>query len=240
MKKLLLSFTLILGISLMAIGQDSYKMFQLVYLKPIPGADMKAAYDAMMAHNKTYHNDGPFQASVWSNLTGQMTGTWVWVMGPVTFSDFDNRPSDDAHDADWNKVVNGNFKLVANEYWRMDEKLSYEPEGYEPGDKVVWTVYDLKSGDSYRFTEMVNKILEVYKEKKYDYDFTVYWNQFNNTDGRDVAIEGSFSTWSFFDRDRTFKKDYEEVHGEGSWWKLTEEYRDVIDSSYDELSVKIK
>jgi hypothetical protein len=33
------------------------------------------------------------------------------------------------------------------------------------------------------------------------------------------------------------KKDFEEVHGEGSWWKLIEEYRDVVVSSEDELSI---
>jgi hypothetical protein len=240
MKKLTLIFTLILGISLMAMGQSKYKMFQLAYFKPLPNADMKAAKKAMMDHNKTFHNEGPFQASVWSNLTGEMTGTWAWVMGPTTFSDFDNRPMDEAHDSDWNKVVKGNFKLVANEYWRMDEKLSYAPEGYESGDKVIWTVYDLKGGDSYRFKAMVGKILEVYKQKEYTYDFTVYWNQFDNTDGRDVVTEVSFNKWSFLDRDRAFKKDFEEVHGEGSWWKLIEEYRDIVDSSYDELSVRLK
>jgi hypothetical protein len=239
MKKLTLIFTLIIGLSFTAFGQAKYKMFQLAYLKPLPDTDMKAAKEAMMAHNETYHQEGPYQASIWSNLTGEMTGTWAWVMGPVTFTDFDNRPGDPDHDADWNKVVQGNFKLVANEYWRMDEELSYAPEGYELGDKVVWTVYDLKPGDGYRFKEMVTKIIEVYKEKKYAYDFTVYWNQFDNTDGRDVVTEGSFTNWAFLDRERDFKKDFEEVHGEGSWWKLIEEYRDIVASSYDELSVKL-
>ena len=239
MKKLTLIFTLIFSLSIMAFGQAKYKMFQLAYLKPLPDTDMKAAKAAMVAHNETYHKDGPYKASIWSNLTGEMTGTWAWVMGPVTFSDFDNRPTDENHDADWSKVVRGNFNLVANEYWRMDEDLSYAPEGYVSGDKVIWTVYDLKGGDGYRFKEMVSKIIAVYKEKKYAYDFTVYWNQFDNTDGRDVVTEVSFKSWSFLDRDRTFKKDFEEVHGEGSWWKLVEEYRDIVDASYDELSVKL-
>ena len=240
MKKLTLIFTLVLGVSLMALAQSNYKMFQLVYLKPLAGTNMQTAKDAMMAHNNEYHKEGPFRASVWSNLTGEMVGTWAWAMGPATFSDFDNRPQDEAHDSDWQKVVQGNFKLVANEYWRMDEKLSYEPEDYDFGDKVIWTVYDLKAGDSYRFKEMVTKIIEVYKEKKYDYDLTVFWNQFDNTEGRDAVIQVSFKTWSFLDIDRKFKKDFEEVHGEGSWWKLIEEYRDIVDSSYDELSVRLK
>ncbi len=35
------------------------------------------------------------------------------------------------------------------------------------------------------------------------------------------------------------KKDYEEVHGEGSWWKIIEEYRDVVVSADDEFSVRM-
>ena len=32
------------------------------------------------------------------------------------------------------------------------------------------------------------------------------------------------------------KKNYEEVHGQGSWWKAIEEYRDVVVSAEDEVS----
>jgi len=222
------------------LGQESYKMYQLAYLKPLPNADLAAAQKAMVAHNQKFHADGPFKASVWSNLTGERVGTWVWVMGPSTFTDLDSRPSDEAHDSDWDAIVKGNFKLVSNEFWRMDEKLSYSPEAYGNKSKVIWTVYDIKPGDGYRFKAMVEKILKVYQEKKYDYDFTVYWNRFDNREGRDVVIENSFDNWAFFDKDRKFKADFEEVHGEGSWWRLIEEYRDIVEGSYDELSVILK
>ena len=220
-----------------AVGQDDYEMMELVYLKPIPGADLEEASKAMAEHNKKYHAEDPYKASVWSNLTGSRVGQWVWVMNPATFSYYDSRPAGKEHDKDWDKVVAPYFELVANEYWKEDSKLSYMPEDFTKGGKVVFTVYDIRPGDSYRFKALLEKISEVYKQKKYTYDFTVYWNKFDNKEGRDVAIEVMFDKWAFLDEDHALKTDYEEIHGEGSWWKLIEEYRDVVVSSEDELSV---
>jgi len=223
-----------------AFGQEEdYKMLELVYLKPIPGADMEAAGKLMAEHNKKYHSEMPYKASVWSNLTGSRVGTLTWVMYPASFSAYDDRPAGKDHDQDWDKVVGPYFETVANEYWKVDSKLTYEPENAEDGDMVVFTIFDIKPGDSYRFKAMLEQITEVYKQKKYDYNFTVYWNQFENKDGRDVAIEVMFDKWSFLDEDHALKNDFEEVHGEGSWWKLIEEYRDVVISADDELSVLI-
>ncbi len=112
--------------SIFAIGQDDYKMLELVYLKPYPGADLEAASKLMADHNKKFHAEKPYKASVWSNLTGSRVGTWTWVMYPASFSAYDNRPSGKEHDQDWEKVVGPYFELIANEYWKVDDKLTYE------------------------------------------------------------------------------------------------------------------
>jgi len=239
MRKKMMIVVLFSVATIFAFGQDDYKMLELVYLKPYPGADLDAASKLMAEHNKKFHSEDPYKASVWSNLTGSNVGTWTWVMYPANFSAYDNRPTGKSHDGDWDKVVGPYFEVVANEYWKVDSKLTYEPEGTESEDKVVFTVFDIKPGDSYRFKAMLENISEVYRQKKYNYNFTVYWNQFDNKQGRDVAIEVMFDKWSFLDEDHNLKKDYEEVHGEGSWWKLIEEYRDVVISADDELSVRM-
>lgn len=231
---------LFMAATMIAFGQSDYKMLELVYLKPYPGADLEAASKAMAEHNKKFHAEDPFKASVWSNLTGSMVGTWVWVMYPANFTAYDSRPAGKDHDADWDQTIGPYFKVVANEYWKEDEKLSYVPEDFKSGEKVVWTIFDIAPGDSYRFKAMLEKIVEVYRQKKYDHNFSVYWNQFENKDGRDVAIEVMFDKWGWLDEDHSIKKDYEEIHGEGSWWRIIEEYRDVVISAEDELSVLMK
>ncbi len=240
MRRIILSAAMFIAAAMIAFGQSDYKMMELVYMKPIPGADLEAASKAIAQHNKKYHAEDPFKASVWSTLTGSMMGTWVWVMYPGTFTDYDNRPAGKDHDSDWDKAIGPYFKVVANEYWKEDEKHSYFPEEFKSGEKVVFTIFDIKPGENYRFKAILKKVAEVYKEKKYDRNFSVYWNRFENKDGRDVAIEVMFDKWAFLDEDHSMKKDYEEVHGEGTWFQLIEEYRDVVVSAEDELSVLMK
>lgn len=240
MRRITLFAALFIAATMIAFGQSDYKMMELVYLKPNPGADLDAASKAIAAHNKKYHAEDPFKASVWSNLTGSRVGSWVWVMYPATFSDYDNRPAGKDHDTDWDKAIGPFFTLVANEYWKKDEKLSYTPEDFKSGEKVVFTVFDIKAGESYRFKAILKKVVEVYQTKKYDRNFEVYWNKFENKEGRDIAIEEMFDKWAFLDEDSGMKKDYEELHGEGSWHMLIEEYSDIVISAEDELSVLMK
>ncbi len=239
MKRTITLIALFCFATIFAIGQKDYKMMELVYLKPIPGADLEAATKDIAEHNKKYHSETPYKASMWSTMTGDMQGTWCWVMYPATFTDYDSRPSGEAHDKDWEKAIGAAFELVANEYWREDDKLTYTPEDFKSGTKVLFTVFDIEPGDHYRFKAILEKVSEVYKEKKYERNFSVYWNQFDNKNGRDVAIETMFEKWSFLDDDHKLKKDFEEVHGEGSWWKLIEEFQDIVISADDELSVKM-
>ncbi len=48
-------------------------------------------------------------------------------------------------------------------------------------------------------------------------------------------IAGGFENWAFFDNKPNFKKDYEEVHGEGSFQTLLEEYKGVVENEFDEI-----
>lgn len=227
----------LIGSAMLTFGQADYKLMELVYLKPYPGADLDAASKAIAEHNKKFHSTAPFKASMWANNTGSMVGTWTWVMWPATFTDYDNRPTGKDHDVDWDKATSPYFETVANEYWREDDKLSYEPENFKSGSKVIFSVFDIKMGQTYRFKAILEKVSEVYKTKKYARNFSVYWNQFDNKLGRDVAIETMFDKWSFLDEDHSMKKDYEEIHGEGSWFDLVREFQDVVISVDDEFSV---
>jgi hypothetical protein len=210
-------------------------MYETQYMKP-KNDKLKELSAAMAAHNKKYHNTGPYSAYVWMAETGPHTGEWVWVMGPCTFTDLDSRPDTKEHTEDWMyKVMPFVESISDGEYWKLDDKLAYEPEGSFSG-KEVWTIYDIKPYEGYRFTALCEKVLEVYKKKSYPDYFQVYRSQFRSGNGRDVAIAFGFKNYAFFDEEDNFWKDYEEIHGEGSKWKFTEEYRDIVESSFEELS----
>jgi hypothetical protein len=215
--------------------EKKYEMYETQYLKP-KNDKLKEFNAAMTSHNKKYHNSGPYTASIWMANTGPFTGQFSWVMGPCTFTDLDSRPDSKEHTDDWNYNVMPFVESISDgEYWKLDDKVSYMPEGSFSG-KEVWSVYDIKPMEGYRFTSLLEKIADVYKKKNYPDYFRVYRNQFESDKGRDVAIGFGFKNYAFFDEDDHFWKDYEEVNGEGSKWKFFEEYKDIVDNTYDEVS----
>jgi hypothetical protein len=216
-------------------GDKKYKMFEILYLTPRTDKIVELR-EALKKHNSTYHTEGQNKVSVWNIHTGPHTGDLAWVMGPLTFTELDSRVDGKEHNEDWVKNVMPNVKHVSDgEYWKQDDELSYIPEGSFSGNEV-WTVYDVVPFEGYRFTELLEKVVEVYKAKSYPNYFSVYRSQFDGGNGHDVAIGFGFKNYAFFDEEDKFWKDYEEVHGENSRWKFFEEYREVVSSSYDELS----
>ena len=233
-RKLTLLFVLA-GIVLTTYSQEKYAMWETMYLTPKSGKteDLKKG---MAEHNKKYHAKDPYTAHVWNIFTGKHEGEWLWAMGPCTFTDLDSRPEGEEHDKDWAENVEAYLEKSSDlRYWRLDEKLSYNPEN-APMGKVIWTSYDVKDFEGYRFDEMLKKVVEVYKQKNYPNSMLVYESQFASEDGMDVVIEWSFDKWAFFDKEDKFVKDYEEIHGEGTWKHFMEEYRDIVVKAVDELA----
>ncbi len=234
-KKLILIFVIIAFVYSGFAQETDYKMYEMICLTP-KYEKLKELGEAITKHNKEFHNEDPYKASVWMAHTGPHTGEWVWVMGPLTFTDMDNRPETKEHLEDWRDNVMPHVKKMSEgEYWKLDDKVSYLPEDSFTG-KEIWAVYDIEPFDDYRFTALLEKVIEVYKEKSYPNHLEVYRTQFSSASGRDVAISFGFKNWAFFDEEDKFWKDYEEVHGEGSKWKFFEEYRDVVISTYDEVA----
>ncbi len=192
--------------------------------------------EAMAHHNKTYHNDGPYHANVWSITVGEDAGHMVWSMGPCTFAQHDGRPSGDEHMEDWLFNVMPNIKYIdASNFWKMDSKRSYSPEGDARSSKLSIRVYDLEEWQKYRFKELLAKVVKVYEEKKYEHSLGIYWSEFNVDAEEDVAIVFGFDKWAWFDKDPNFMADFEEVHGKGSWFKLMEELRGTVKGVKDEV-----
>ena len=210
--------------------KESYGMAEITYMLPKIGME-KAFEGAVKAHNEKYHKEGVFKASLDQILTGKETGWYVWVMGPCTFSDLDNRPNDDAHTNDWDKNVSPNvLKYGRNEFWRYNTKLSYRTENSDaPKFENIWFV-DVKKGQDYKFNEFLEKVKKAH-EKRGDGNLNVYNNQFREGNGRDVAIVWTFNKWAEMDEDDGgIKKYFEEIYGEGSWDNALKDWENSTES----------
>ncbi len=237
MKKLTLLLTAVFAFTVLSFAQADYTMYRTVYITP-KYDKLKELGKVMAEHNKEYHSEGPNQAYIWLIQTGPHTGDWLYVFGPATFTEMDNIDMAESHKDHWISEVMPFVADVSNgEYWRMDDELTWIPKDFENPGKEVLTFFEVKDFEEYRFKAILEKVQAVYEAKAYDHFFQVYNTQFSSACGRDVLIAGSFANWAFFDKDRTFKKDFEELHGEGSWSMLMEEYKDVVVSSYDEIII---
>ena len=203
-------------IFLFAGAQESYVMYETMYIKP-KADQLKEFNEALSAHNKQFHANGANAVAIQWVVNGPKAGQFVWVMGPCTFTDLDNRPSDDAHDDDWNLVMPFVREISEVEYWRMDPDLSYTPEGWSGSDKIHIRAWDIKPGKIEAVKGFLQKAGEVFRTKKYDNSWHVYWNVFDTGNGRDVAGVYGFDKWAEYDEESPFVMDFDEIHGEGAW-----------------------
>jgi hypothetical protein len=125
-------------------------------------------------------------------------------------------------------------KIRETGYWKRADKISYTAED-SVFSKLLITVYDLDDFQSYRFKEIVGKVAEVYRDKKYEHTFHCYFPAFDMPNNRDAAIVWGFNKYAVFDEDFKFKNDYEEIHGEGSWQMVMDEYKSIVKKSVDEI-----
>lgn len=143
--------------------------------------------------------------------------TYSWVMGPTNFATMDTRPSEGAHDLDWAEVHKFVVSIEPPTYWTFEPDLSHTVAIGTENKDVLW-VYDIKSGQTHRFMELVSKMKQVYATKIPNESFRIVWNNFADTKlGYDVAVIFGASKWAMLDNDRDFSKLFEEVHGPNSW-----------------------
>ena len=110
----------------------------------------------------------------------------------------------------------------------------------EGDSKTLITYFDLVRGKERQFYDLFEKVLKVYKEKQYPMAMFLAGNQFNNGDGRDVAMVSIFEKIEFMDGDSPFVKDFEEINGPGSWYGFLNDFLESTHEGVDELRIARK
>ena len=217
----------------------SYTMWQSVMLTP-DNSNLKALGDSMRAHNMKYHQEGPYRATVFMITTGPNAGNLVWMMGPLTFSDNDNRPSDGGHDEDWgDNVMKYVKKIHTIEYWTQNDELSNT--GMLDGDSSKYPLIFVRYGEVEKghgssldmFYGMISKTVKAMEGVN---PWGLYYNEFRQGDlGRHVASVSFYKNWTDFDNDKKFKKTFIEVHGEDKWEAFLDMGRRTFSNAWDEI-----
>ena len=229
MKKNLFLFLLAFPMFLCAQG---YVMYETHYINPDPGK-IAALSAELTEHNQTFHASGPNEARVFYVISGPRTGQLMWVMGPTTFSDFDNRPTGADHAADWNQVQLQAESLSETEYWRRNDDLSIMAEDSVNRPLSMVRFFDV--ADNGKFIAVQQKIKKVMATMS-NVPRVMYQKEFESRDERDWAVVRSYTNWAEMDAmDRNFRAAYERIHGADSWEAFTEEFDAAVISREDEL-----
>jgi hypothetical protein len=236
MKKQFLLFGLLVFALSAAHAQTDYVQVEVMSITP--KADKLDLFKkGMTAHNKKYHSQDPYKVSVSYLVTGPQSGSYVWIMGPTTWTQMDSRPDKGEHNLDWEKNLTPYTESSgAVSYWRLNKDLSYQPEGSATFPKSRVRYIRVLPGQFDRYFEQMKKIVAVYKAKKYKSSFDL-WEHVDVTDGPNVVTINAWANWAGRDSGNNFVKDFEEVHGAGSWMRYQQELDLCLDRSktYDEL-----
>ncbi len=227
MKKVLSFVFSLLCVSLIA---QNDIIFELVTITPKDGITEELV-SKMKAHNDQFHSEGAHGARVYSINTGTEAGKLIWVMGPTTWSEIENRPAGGDLDSDWANVTGLLENEVRVEYFEFEPTLSNFPVDFDV--KNLWIrMTDLKPWQGYRYRALLEKIHKVYVEKFPNQSRGVYFNELGNSrDGRDVMTVQFFDSLTWMDEDRNFAAKYEEVHGFGTWRTFMSEIEDIVAGS---------
>ena len=210
---------------------DVPSLFEVVNIHVKQGHE-KDFETAVKSHNQQYHNGGAHNAATFYNISGKWGGTYSWTMGPTNWAAMDTRPDSDAHNADWDKVQMHIETIEPPTYWSGDVEHSHLPTADPQTKSTVW-MFDFKPGKAASWVEQLKKIKAVYETKYRNETMFLGWNTHANTDGHDAVLIFGHDKWADKDTPNAIGKDFESVHGAGSWNRFLNIVEDCVKGRND-------
>ena len=218
-------FRFIAALGLVLIGPQSiqaqdYVQYETQYLVALPGeaGDLE---EALADHNRRFHSDGAYAANVDYVINGPRSGQYFWIMGPGTWTAWDARPADEAHDSDWRDNVLAHAQNGRVEYWRLIDDLSSTVDAGGQAQPLT-RVRFFSVEDPGLFIETQQQIEAVITALDSSRSRSFFARQFAAPDGRNFALVTSFASWSELDQPSplaggAFQAKFIELFGVGGW-----------------------
>ena len=218
-------------------SQQEYLLVNTQYFSP-KADKMTEFMDGLKTHNSKFHSEGGLGVRIYNVLNGDENHRFVAVMGPFKWSEMDEVKSDtwEEHQQDWyNNVAPYLANEGANTFWRFHNDLSHFPPNFDI-NKLEIITYDVARMQGDKMQEVLKKAVDVMKQKYPELPFGIYTNEFSSTkEGRDMAIAYFFNDFKWLSDDPAFKKNYEEVNGQGSFDQFRSDWQEVTNGSQSEI-----
>jgi len=205
--------------------------------------DAKTLTNNMRNHIKKYHVKGELKAKIYNVLYGENANDLIWVMGPVSFSEFDSLPDNKKHDNDWADNINPYItSYKQSEIWRnMDGLMINNRKKKDDAPEKYITRYltinsDQDEDDIKYLLNQVKMTLDKTGKVKY---WAVMENKFiqGNLNGRHLMAISSMESWAELDKDWEFAKHFDALYGKGSIKAFADNWSKVFKNQWQEIIV---
>ncbi|AOW75908.1 hypothetical protein A3Q34_02975 [Colwellia sp. PAMC 20917] len=237
-------FTLLIALffisSVIAEEVKSYTQFD-TFRFTIDNKSAKKFTTNMRNHIKKYHVKGVLKTKIYNIIYGPNTNEFIWVMGPISYAEFDSRPDDKKHDDDWVDNINPYItSYKQSEIWRnMDGLLiNNMAKNADSPEKYITRYLTVNSDQD---NEVIKYLLKQVKDtldkmgkEKY---WAIYDNQLiqGNLNGRHLMGISAMDSWAELDEDLEFAKHFEDLYGKGSYKTFGALYDKVFKNQWNEV-----
>lgn len=187
---------------------------------------IQAFENAVQEHNQKFHSEEGIW--VFYEITGEYHGHYEFVLGPYTWTEWENRETSEAHDNHWANTVMPLVKHQAEPAaWKRLSKYELNPV---ESQKSIITILTIKQGENDRFMRSLDEWHEANKAaEEFDGSYNVYSRQFSGEN--QVAIISNLENgWAEFDEENNFRKRFEEKHSKSAWDLWIDDVSDAIKS----------
>ena len=219
MKKLFL--LLIFPITIFA--QRGDVVYENIFLDPVKEKE-NLLIEGVKNHNKKFHSKGEARASLYYALIGQHSGQYVWLNGPMNFSDIGNMPGPE-HMEDWQRNVRNFVSSEKVKMAKLNWDASYTPPSWGSPKYLLWRTFKIKQDiDSYsEVLEAVTKIGKTLIKMNAPNPRRVYESVFRSENRDDIVLVYPFKSFERFKNSNglpaNFQKEYDKLNGPGSFRK---------------------
>lgn len=231
---------LIFTSSVLAEETKAYTQFD-TFRFTVNNKDAKKLTSNMRSHIKKYHVTGALKTKIYNVTYGANTNELIWVMGPISYAEFDSRPDDKKHDDDWADNINPYIiSYNQSEIWRIMDGLMINNIDEKAADPEKYIARYL-TVNSDQEEEVIHYLLNQIKATLNKTGKVNYWsvmsNQFiqGNTNGRHLMAISSMNSWAELDDDWEFSKHFEALYGKGSYKAFRASYDHTFKNQWQEV-----
>jgi hypothetical protein len=243
MKKLFTLFIAIFFTSyLVAEEAKSYTQYD-TFRFTVDNKSTKEFTKNMRSHINNYHAKGTLITKIYNVNYGANTNELIWVMGPISYAEFDSRPDDKKHDDDWADNINPHItSYKQGEIWRQMDGLVINNMGKKSisPEKYITRYLTINPNQDEKVIKLLLKQIKATLEKigKEKY-WAVMENQLiqGNLNGRHIMAISSMDSWAELDEDLEFTKHFEYLNGKGSIKVFDALYKTVFKNEWQEVIV---